>query len=161
MIGRVYRCSSCPFEFSTSVSSVRSVMARMPDKVRKYGGFTVQLGPYAEGRRALPRHNRVVRRLLAGAKECRVFGADAPLAKLLNRIGFLRDRTWQLDLSKEVIRGSEVFWNSGDHDGIVIVADTSARDLAPIFAATTLDAPFPGICKPAASYCKRVVGGQP
>ena len=136
-------------------------MARMPDKVRKYGGFTVQLGPDAEGRKAVPWHNRVVRRLLAAANECRVFGADAPVAKVLKRIGSFRDRTWQLDLSKEVIRGSDVLWNSGDHDGIVIVTDTSAKDLAPIFAATSLATPCPGICKTAASYCKRIVRGQP
>src|SRR6516162_9047009 len=100
-------------------------MARMPDNVRKYGGFTVQLGPDAEGRKAAPWHNRVVRRLLAGANECLVFSADAPVAEVLKPIGPFRDRAWQLDLSREVIRGSEATWNSGDHDGIVIVTDIS------------------------------------
>lgn len=135
-------------------------MARIPDKVRKYGGFTLQLGPDAEGRKSVPWHNRVVRKLLAGAKECRVFDPFPEEARALKRIGSFRDRAWQLDLSKEVIRGSEMVWNDGWHTGIVIVTDISAKDLAPIFAATCLTT-LTGIgSRPSASYCRRVVRGK-
>src|SRR5438445_12370469 len=90
-----------------NASPVRSVMARMPKDVRKCGRFTVQLGPDVEGRKSAPWHDRVVRKLMADATDCRVFGVGkaSPLTNVLKRIAAFRDRTWQLDLSTQVIRG--------------------------------------------------------